>query len=200
MTAQKTAWLGVLGVVLFVLTTIIGACLNNQYNSASQLISELYAINAKNAIFLRYFGYIPSGLFLAFFCFFSIQFFPKKILITIGLLGIGIFYGLGTVVCSVFPLDDIMQVKPEQPTISEVLHELIGLITYLLTPIALLLLGIGVYNDSPKYVSIIAIIAGIVSLILVMVFLSNIHSANIGIIQKVIPTTKPFMNMAIMAI
>lgn len=180
-------WIGISGVALFVFTTILGGILNTEYKFSSQLISELYATNAPNAALLKYAGYIPSGLLLASFCFYSIKVLPKSMLNTIGFLGIGIFYGLGTVICSLFPLDEISNSKLLSPSSSELIHEFTGLLTYLITPISLLLIGISANKwKNAKFVAVSGMLCGAVTIYLVGKFLANMNAPNIGIKQRII--------------
>lgn len=186
MTSSKVAWTGIIAVLWFIVTTLIGSYLNQNYNSTSQLISELYAVNAPNAYLLRYVGYIPSGLLIAIFFFYSIRFFPDVKLIIIGFLGIGVFYGLGTVICSLYPLDEVMKLEIQKPSTSEMIHELTGLLTYLITPLSMIFVGIGLNNKISKYVSLSFIILGIIAIVFVTRFLTDIHALNIGVIQRII--------------
>ncbi len=180
-------WIGISGVALFIFTTILGSLLNANYQSSSQLISELYATNAPNAALLKYTGYIPSGLLVASFCLYCTKVLPKSTLNTIGFLGIGIFYGLGTVICSLFPLDEINKDNLLPPSSSELIHEFTGLLTYLITPISLLLIGINANKwKNGKFVAVSGMLCGAVTIYLVGKFLANMNAPNIGIIQRII--------------
>ena len=105
MNGTKTAWFGISGVVLFVATTVVGAMLFPGYSHVSQLISESYAIDTAYSLQLRLLGFMPAGICIAVFAFTAIKVLPKNALTKTAFLGIGIFYGLATVVVSIFPCD-----------------------------------------------------------------------------------------------
>ena len=66
-------WTGIIGVTLFSVSSILGGFQFDNYNPLSQYISETYAIDTPYGETIRYFGYIPSGLFLTFFAFSALR-------------------------------------------------------------------------------------------------------------------------------
>jgi hypothetical membrane protein len=78
MTPSKTFLTGISGVLLFALTTIIAGIVHPNYNPVAQFISELYAVDAPNADFIRYYLYIPSGILLLLFALFAIKEMPNQ--------------------------------------------------------------------------------------------------------------------------
>jgi len=103
---KKSVYLiGIIGVSLFTVASIVGGILIDNYSIISQYISESYAIDTEYGKTLRAFGFIPSGIFIALFCFLGVRFFQSSKLIKIGFYGIGIFYGLATIIVSIFPCD-----------------------------------------------------------------------------------------------
>ena len=98
-------WTGILGVVLFVGTTIWGGLQFTDYSHLHQFISESYASGTMHGESLRWYGFIPSGVLLAVFAFLYPKILPKSKLLLGAFFGLGIFYGLGTVVTSIFPCD-----------------------------------------------------------------------------------------------
>ena len=83
------AWLGL---TLFTFTTIIAGYLYPDYSHISQFISESYAIDAKYGFYLRWLGFIPSGIFLSLFFFYAWKNQPKSIFSDIGMFGFIILY------------------------------------------------------------------------------------------------------------
>ena len=83
MNTNKIFWLGILGAVFLIITTILSGLLFPNYNHVEQFISESYAIGTQNGIYLRVFGFIPSGIFITLFAFFAIRILPKSKLTTI---------------------------------------------------------------------------------------------------------------------
>ena len=67
--------IGVFGVSLLVTSFILGGLLIENYDILSQFISESYEIGTKYGLFLRIFGYIPSGILITYFCFLAVKYF-----------------------------------------------------------------------------------------------------------------------------
>lgn len=147
MIKSKAFWTGIIAVFLFVFTTIVGGNLHPNYNHISQFISELYAVDAPNADALRYYGYIPSGVLFFLFSIFAILETPKSALRAIGFLGVGFGYGLGTVVCGFFTCDAGCNPDFINPSLSQMIHNLVGFLTYCIVPVSIFLLAL----DSRKW-------------------------------------------------
>lgn len=173
---------GILGVVLFIVTTIIGGFLHPNYSHISQFISELYAVDAPSANVLRFYGYIPSGIFIVLFAFFLNAILPKSLGKTIGCILFGFFYGFGTILCSIFTCDAGCNPKLIDPSLSQLIHNGIGLLTYLFVPIALLCIGIS--NRTKLFFSNYTIVTATFSFVLV--FVLDVHSPLKGLIQRLI--------------
>ena len=105
MNKKITFLIGITGVSLLFSTFILGGLLIENYDIFSQYISESYAIDTKYGIYLRFFGYVPAGVMITLFCFLGLNYFQPNTLLKIGFYGIGIFYGLGTIVTGIFPCD-----------------------------------------------------------------------------------------------
>ncbi|UQD57417.1 DUF998 domain-containing protein [Flavobacterium sp. K5-23] len=187
MITSKAYSIGITGVVLFVLTTIIGTFLHPNYNNYSQFISELYAVEAPNADLIRYLGYIPSGVLFLLFSFFAIKETPKSSLKNAGFIGIGLSYGLGTIICGYFNCD--IGCNPEfiNPSLSQIIHNLSGFLTYCIVPGSIFLIAIksrkwenGVPFSNWSY------ILSLVSFIFVFILNTNLNSPYKGLIQRVI--------------
>ena len=84
MNNKRTFLIGILGVSLFVISSIAGGLLIENYNILNQFISESYAIDTEYGIFLRIFGYIPSGILITLFCFLGARYFHPSKIIQIG--------------------------------------------------------------------------------------------------------------------
>lgn len=182
-----TCYIGILGVSLFVVAAILGGFLIENYSIVSQYISETYAIDTTYGINLRTLGYIPSGILVATFCFLaSSSLHPSKRIKT-GFYGIGIFYGLATVVVAIFPCDSGCNPEFINPTYSQVIHNFVGLLTYLFVPIFMILIGLGL-KKSPIYnrFSLQSIVLGVTSMFFVFVLLADAKSAYIGLFQRII--------------
>lgn len=187
MSRQVISLLGLLGVSLFIITTITSGMLLSNYSHLSQLISESYAIDTPYGIQLRYFGFLPSGILITAFSFLSIKYVPNSAATKMGLIGIGLFYGLGTVVVSIFPCDSGCNKEMINPTISQFLHNLSGLLTYLFVPICLLILGLEARKwPRGKTLSIVGLLCACISILFIFLIMAATDSNYIGLIQRVI--------------
>jgi hypothetical protein len=178
---------GILGVLLFVVTTIIGGILFPGYSHTSQLISESYAMGTAYGPMLRFLGYLPSGLCIAAFAYFAVKALPKSGLTRFGFTAIGIFYGLATVLVSIFPCDAGCDSGPVPPSLSQLIHNLSGFLTYMIVPLSVILLGVAARSwPNGKTLSNLGIICGITALLLVGIFIANLRSGFAGLYQRII--------------
>ncbi|MES2747803.1 MAG: DUF998 domain-containing protein [Bacteroidota bacterium] len=184
MKRQILFWSGILGVILFTLTTVIGGILNPNYHFISQFISELYAVDAPNADLLRFYGYLPSGVFFILFAVFLHAVLPKSAGTTLGCILFGFGYGFGTIVCSIFNCDVGCNPFFVNPSLSQFIHNAMGMLTYLLTPIGLLCIGISVRKK--LFYSNFSIVIAVLSFLFVLVLNVAIQTPYKGIIQRVI--------------
>ena len=187
MTGIKASWFGLLGVLFFVSATILAGLQFSNYSHLSQLISELYAIGTPYGVQLRYLGFIPSGIFITAFAFLAIKNIPKSTLTQIGFLGIGIFYGIATILVSLFPCDKGCDKELVDPSISQQIHNLSGLLTYIIVPLSLLILGLSARKwVNNKYISQVSIICGLTAVLFVGILSSDLHSKFAGLYQRII--------------
>lgn len=176
---------GILGAILFIVTTIIGGYIFEGFSHISQYISESYAFDTEYGHLLRWFGYIPSGLFIGIFCFFNAKLFKKHKSISYGLIGFGIFYGLFTALVSVFPCDYGCNRDYTESSISQLLHSLLSVLTYFITPLSLYFIGYGLKNiKNLKNLSKVTIILSFTGFIFGVIFLWNANSPVTGLLQR----------------
>jgi hypothetical membrane protein len=185
---NKTLFLtGVIGIILFVSSSFIGGFLIDNYSISSQYISETYAIDTEYGVVLRILGYIPSGILFALFCFLGVTYFPPSTAIKIGFYGVGLFYGIGTIVVSIFPCDSGCNPEYIDPSISQVIHNVSALIVYAFVPISIVITGIGLMKYSKyKGLSFITVALGVLSAVFVFLLISDLKSEFIGIYQRII--------------
>jgi hypothetical protein len=187
MNGIKASWLGLLGVLFFISATILGGLQFSEYSHISQLISESYAIGTPYGLQLRYIGFLPSGIFLAVFSFYAARALPKTISTKVGFLGIGVFYGIATIIVSLFPCDKGCDKELVDPSLSQLIHNLTGLLTYIMVPVSLLILGIAARKwENGKYVSYSGIACGLIAILFVGTLSSDLHSKYIGLYQRII--------------
>jgi hypothetical protein len=184
---KNAFYFGLLGVILFVITTIIAGIVYPNYSHLSQFISESYAADATYADPLRFYGYIPSGSCFILFCYFSNAYFPKSTLKTLSLIGIGLGYGLGTIICGIFNCDAGCNPDFVNPSVSQIIHNLSGMLTYLIVPISILGFGIASRKwSNSALLTNISLIVAVLSFVFMVVLNQNLDSDYKGLIQRII--------------
>lgn len=181
--------IGIIGISLFVISSIIGGFLIEGYSIKSQYISETYAIDTEYGIVLRVLGFIPSGILITIFCFRVLNNFQGSGLAKFGFVGLGIFYGMATIVVSIFPCDSGCNKEFIDPSVSQVVHNIAGAFTYLFVPVSIILIGIGLRQLSNyKQLYMLAIAYGGLSILFILLFFSDSTSPYVGLYQRIIET------------
>ena len=187
MNNKLTFLIGIVGASLFIISSILGGLLIDNYSIISQYISESYAIDTEYGMVLRTFGLIPSGIFIAIFCFTGVRFFAPTKLLNIGFYGIGLFYGLATVVVGIFPCDSGCNKDFIDPSTSQLIHNFMGLLTYLFVPVLIILIGLELKKIQKNTVfPLQSIVLGVISFLFVSVLFLNSNSKYIGLYQRII--------------
>jgi hypothetical protein len=181
------SFIGLLGVGLFAVAAIVGGLLIDNYSLIGQFISESFAINTAYGWLLRTFGYVPSGILVAIFCFSAVKFFPKSKFIKVGFYGLAIFYGLGTIIIGLFPCDAGCNIELTESSLAQLIHNTAASLTYIFVPISIIGIGIGL-RQFPNYnlISLIAITSGIVSAFFVFILIADPESDFKGLFQRII--------------
>ena len=189
MSNKFTFFIGILGVSLFLISSIAGGILIDNYSLTSQLISETYAIDTEYGVMLRTFGIIPSGIFLTLFCFLGTNYFQPSKLTKIGFYGLMIFYGLATIIIGIFPCDSGCNTDFIDPSISQIIHNLTGALTYMFVPISIIIIGIGLKKlQNFNRLSIQAIVCGSISILFIYLLISGSNPECNGLYQRIIET------------
>jgi Protein of unknown function (DUF998) len=171
-----------LTLVCVVLFTILGALGFPGYSHTAQFMSELGARGAPHEKLIRFAGFLPAGVFMILFVIGAFESLPRSALTTLGLIGIAL-YAMGYIVAVFFPCD--FGCRPAQPSASQAIHNLFGLIGYVLAPLALVALGWSARNwPDAGYLSWSAYIAAAVALV-GMITLSP-KSPYVGLSQRLI--------------
>lgn len=187
MYAGKATLFGYLGVLFFITTTIIGGILTPGYSHISQLISEMYAMETPYGFQLRNFGFLPSGICIAVFAYYAYKALPASAMAKLGFSGIGIFYGIATVIVSLFPCDKDCNKELVDPSLSQVIHNLTGLLTYLIVPLCVLVLGLAARKwEKGKLVSNMGIVCGLTAILFVSIISSDMYAKVVGLYQRII--------------
>lgn len=173
-------WFGITGVLLFISAAVFGGLLMEGYDHTRQLISESYAQGTEYGPFLRWAGFIPSGICIAVFSFLAPRFLPKSKPMPIGFWIIGGFYGIGTVLVALFPCDTGCNPEFIDPSISQLIHTIIGGLTYITVPVGLVLVGLG----SSAKMRNISMTCGIMASVFVMFLFADPSGLYLGIYQR----------------
>ncbi len=189
MKAKLLFYMGLLGVLFFVITTIVGGALIEGYRPIAQLISESYAVDTEYGLYLRLLGYIPSGLLLALFCFFSAPYFKGSKILKWAFTGIGFFYGIATIIVAIFPCDSGCNKELINPSVAQLIHNTTGALTYTLVPVAILLIGFGLKEKSDSKFAAKSKLLGILSISFVFTLMNNQESDLIGLYQRMVELT-----------
>jgi hypothetical membrane protein len=177
---------GILGVTFFGVASFLGGFQFEDYDPISQYISETMAVDMPYGKSLRLFGYIPSGILFTIFSFVAYKRFPKSNLTKFGFWGLGIFYGIATILVGIFPCDKGCNKELVDPSISQLIHNLTALLTYLFVPISILMISIGLWK-SKKYIGLSKM--GIICVLICFVFigfLSDPLTNYAGLFQRII--------------
>lgn len=187
MNKTTTFWFGIFGVILFIIPTVLGGFQFETYSHISQFISESYASGTPYGIYMRLLGFIPSGILIALFAFSASMLLPKPRLAKISLIGFGLFYGIGTIIVGVFPCDTGCNKEFINPSISQIIHNSSGALTYLFVPACVILIGIGSRKwNNGKSISILSIVCGAAALGSSLMLSNDPTGDYIGLFQRII--------------
>ena len=144
---SKSVLLRTMCLILFlssiILTELIGF-LRSDYNLINHFISELGAAGAEYSRIINYFGFVPTA-FSALIIVLSLQSkFSNTRLSRAGLLLVGSGVFIGYFGAFIFPCD---YGCPAEGSFSQNMHNNLGLIYYLIIPVGLFVLGIGLRKE-----------------------------------------------------
>ncbi len=178
-------WLGILGVLFFVISAILGGFQFEEYSHFHQFISESYASGTPYGNQLRFFGYLPSGIMIGLFALSAPRFLPESKGIKITFWLFAIFYGLGTVVVGLFPCDEGCNREFIDPSISQIIHNLVGGLTYFIVPFLVIVIGILArsWTNSRPY-TMTTIVCGTIALVFAWMMMANPNGSYIGLYQR----------------
>jgi hypothetical protein len=176
---------GVLGALWVLVLTLAGGATFEGYDHSSQFISELGASGAPHGWKVSWLGFLPAGLLVCAFALFAWLAAPRSALSTLGFIGV-LLFAIGYVGSAFFPCD--FGCRPDEPSSSQVMHELIGLAGYLFAPITLLLLGLSARTwPNARWLAILGYIAAIGALAGLVKL--DPAFAHVGLAQRVLETS-----------
>jgi hypothetical protein len=184
---KKIFYLGISGVLFFVSSSIIGAIQLPGYSHLTQYISESYASGTTYGVALRFFGYLPSGILLTAFSLLALKVVPSSKFSTIGFLGLSVFYGLVTIIVAFFPCDTGCNRAWINPSMAQIIHNVAGFTTYIFVPAALIMIGVAAKDwKNAVLISRSAIFAGVLSMLTIVLLLSDPNAKYVGLFQRII--------------
>lgn len=186
MKVRSIAKIGLIGSLLMLLVLIFSSIVSD-LNPMKSLISETYARETEYGKYIRLLGLIPSGLLLATFFYFSKAILYQSVLFKIANIGLSISYGILTTVVGLFPCDSGCPIDFSNVSLSQIIHTLVGLITYIIVPICILLIGVvlNLNNSISSFKTNSFMISGLSSvLIIIMLTLPKFEFQ--GLVQRII--------------
>lgn len=172
-----------LGAVWLVAMVLIGAAGFEGYDHVSQYISELGANGAPQGWAVSWLGFLPIGILICAFSVFAWHAAPRSVLATLGFVGV-VLFAIGYVGAAFFRCD--FGCRPEEPSSSQVMHELVGLAGYMLAPLTLLLLGIAAWRwPRAQWLSVLGFVAAVGALV-GFVGVMDANSPTVGLYQRVL--------------
>ncbi|MDB4291850.1 DUF998 domain-containing protein [Maribacter sp.] len=186
MKSKVVSSMGILGALLFIVSSILGGLWIDGYSFIHQYISESFATGIPNAEYLRYL-YIASGVLLLIFGLASPSFFPKSKGIKIGFFMFALLYGLGNVAVALYPCDFGCPTAIEISSLAQLIHNTSAFLTYSIVPFCLIGIGfsakaVGAKTNFPK----VSIGCGILALTFVVLLFGNSQGQFIGLFQRII--------------
>lgn len=186
---QENKLLLILSVLLFLsgvlLPEFIGF-LSSDYNSISNYLSELGAVGAEYSRVVNYFGFLPTAFSVLFITLLLQSNFSNTRLSRAGFLLVGIGYFIGYFGAFIFPCDFGC---PSEGSFSQNMHMILGLISYLIAPVGLILLGIGLRKGPMIIHSLASFIATFIFLLGFFMMLNPSQIDLLGFWQRLIDYT-----------
>ena len=186
---QENKLLLILSVLLFLsgvlLPEFIGF-LSSDYNSISNYLSELGAVGAEYSRVVNYFGFLPTAFNVLFITLLLQSNFSNTRLSRAGFLLVGIGYFIGYFGAFIFPCDFGC---PSEGSFSQNMHMILGLISYLITPVGLILLGIGLRKEPMIIHSLASFVATFIFLLGFFMMLNPSQIDLLGFWQRLIDYT-----------
>lgn len=154
---------GLTAVAIIIALVIIGGATWPGYSHVGQYISELGAVNAPYGGTVSWLGFLPAGVLMIVFALTALIVLPKSGAATGGFIII-VLYAFGYANSAWFPCD--AGCSMEEPSFSQAMHALGGLPGYLLSGLALILLGLAARGwPGGKWLAPLGIAGGILAMV-----------------------------------
>ena len=163
-----------------ILTELIGF-LRSDYHLINHFISELGAAGAEYSRIINYFGFLPIAFSALIITLLLQSKFSNTRLSRTGFLLVGIGIFIGYFGAFIFPCD---YGCPAEGSFSQTMHSYLGLISYLIIPVGLFVLGIGLKIESMIINSLISFAATFVFLLGFFMMLNPSQIDLLGLWQR----------------
>ena len=181
---SKSVLLRTMCLILFlssiILTELIGF-LRSDYNLINHFISELGAAGAEYSRIINYFGFVPTAFSALIIVLLLQSKFSNTRLSRAGLLLVGSGVFIGYFGAFIFPCD---YGCPAEGSFSQNMHNNLGLIYYLIIPVGLFVLGIGLRKEPMIINSSISFGAAFVFLLGFFMMLNSSQIDLLGLWQR----------------
>ena len=146
-------------------TALLGGLGYPGYSHVAQYISELGAQGAPHGRLVSTLGLIPAGVLLVIGCALAAwQSAVRDASVMLGLLGLA-WYGLGLLVGGAMPYDALC--RPENPSLSQIVHDLVAGSGYLMLALSAFVLGATFLRlQRARGLAVLAFIAGAATVLL----------------------------------
>lgn len=138
------------------------------YDQTGQFISELGAVDAPTYPWAGWLGLIPLGIFQCVFCLTALRSAPKSGLALAGFIALA-GYGLGAIGGGIFPCDAGSGCMPDEPSVSQMLHNAIGGGGYLIGVLGLALASIAAFGwQGGRWLGVLGLASTAIALVALM--------------------------------
>lgn len=186
MKSKTLYWVGISGVILFVLAAILAHLQMKRFYPMSQYISESFALGTPYGTYLRYLGILPSGMLITLFAMNVPRLVEDYQPAKLGFYLFALFYGVGTILMAFFPCEYGCSRGQSDISALQAAHNTMGMLTYFLSPFALVLIGTklkGLLLNGN--VSAVSFICGFASLLFVYLFVTGLEGNYVGLFQRI---------------
>ncbi|MEP2669530.1 MAG: DUF998 domain-containing protein [Cyclobacteriaceae bacterium] len=164
---------GLLGPILFTVTTLICGAWRPDYSHLHNFISELGASDTSRYQLMNIMGFIPSGLFLCSFGFSMLIVTSKHLIPKIGATLIMMF-GIGVTLAGVYSCDEGC---PPSGSVEAAMHDSVSAMAFFSAIIGMIMLGFSFIKSTTfKRFSIYTLFSGVAAALFMMTMISTFES------------------------
>lgn len=166
------------------MTVLIAGALHPGYSHVSQFMSELGAQGAPGGWAVNYLGFLPTEILFLGFVGLALQRAGRDWAMRIGLVLLGL-YAVSLIIAAFYPCD--AGCRPDNPTLSHLIHIGSGLGAYLFCIVGALVLAAGCRRRNGAVLTILGVLAGAFALFcFVQITPDNPH---VGLYQRALETS-----------